>query len=408
VVAGADEIEVTFADGTMVNAELIGADPDSDLAVLKVDRPADELHPVRVADSTQVQVGDLAIAIGHPFGLESTMTVGFISGLGRSLPAAAEMGQPTYTIPDIIQTDAPINPGNSGGVLVDDQGAVVGVTAAIASPVRASAGVGFVIPAAIVEKVVPVLIEDGAYVHPWLGLSGTTLDADLAEAMDLDTDQRGALVISIVPEGPADAAGLRGSDQEATVDGRTVQVGGDVIVAIEGEPVSSFGDVVAYLARATEAGDEVTLTVLRDGEEASVEVTLGARPGAESTPEPTQGEVGQGTWLGITGMTLVPELAEAMDLSADQSGVLVHQVAPGGPADGADLRGSDEAATVQGQQVPVGGDVIVAWNGETVANFEELKALVDAAEPGDEVTLTVLRDGEPVNVTVTLAARPAA
>jgi serine protease Do len=167
VVDGADRIRVTFSDGTTVPATLVGADPDSDLAVVQVDLPANQLQPVQVADSTQVKVGELVVAIGNPFGLEGTMTLGIVSALGRSLPAESATTQGTaYTIPDVIQTDAPINPGNSGGVLVDDQGRVIGVTAAIESPVRANAGVGFAIPSAIVQKVVPVLIQDGGYEHP--------------------------------------------------------------------------------------------------------------------------------------------------------------------------------------------------------------------------------------------------
>ena len=279
VVEGADKIEVTFADGTSVPGTVVGTDPDSDLAVVKVDLPAERLQPVRVADSTQVKVGQLAVAIGNPFGLENTMTVGIVSALERSLPVESNAGTgPSYTIPDVIQTDAPINPGNSGGVLVDDLGEVIGVTSAIISPVRASAGIGFAVPAAIVQKVVPVLIEQGRYAHPWLGISGTPMDPDLAQAMGLKADQRGALVIEVVPGGPADKAGLRGSDRKITVDGAERRVGGDVIVAFDGQPVETFDDLVTYLVRSTAVGQKVTLTVLRDGEQIQVKVTLEARP----------------------------------------------------------------------------------------------------------------------------------
>jgi 2-alkenal reductase len=279
VVEGADKITVTFYDDMTVPAEVVGTDPDSDLAVLKVDLPADRLQPVQLADSTQVKVGQLAVAIGNPFALENTMTVGFISASGRSLPTASGdvpgLAQgPTYTIPDIIQTDAPINPGNSGGVLVDDQGQVIGVTAAIESPVRASAGIGFAIPSAIVDKVVPALIKDGHYDHPWLGLSGMSLTPELVEAMDLATDQRGALVIKVTPGSPADKAGLQGSDRQIKIEDRQLRVGGDVIVAIDGQPVKQFDDVVTYLVRHTEINQKVELTLLRGGKEETVNVTL--------------------------------------------------------------------------------------------------------------------------------------
>ena len=408
VVEGADEIEVTFADGMTVSGTVVGADPDSDLALVKVELPADQLHPVQLTDSTQVKVGQLAVAIGNPFGLENTMTVGFVSAMGRSLPVESDGGEgPSYTIPDIIQTDAPINPGNSGGVLVNGDGEVIGVTAAIASPVRASAGIGFVIPSAIVQKVVPVLIEKGRYMHPWLGISGTSLDPDLAQAMKLEADQHGALVVDVTPGGPADKAGLRGSDQKITVDGEDRQVGGDVIVAINGQPVQTFDDLVTYLVRSTEVGEKVTLTVLRDGREQQVEVTLSERPSSKQEARPASEETtAEGAWLGITGMTLSPEVAKAMDLSEDQRGVLVEEVASSSPAEKAGLRGSDKSVTISGQRLLVGGDVIVAWDGQAVAQMEELRALVGKAQVGQEITLKILRDGKQIEVQVTLEARP--
>ena len=407
VIDGADEIEVTFADGTSVPATLVGANRDSDLAVIQVDVPAEELHPVQMGDSTQVKVGEIAIAIGNPFGLENTMTVGFISALGRSLPveSTSSLG-PTYRIPDIIQTDAPINPGNSGGVLVDEQGEVVGVTAAIASPVQASVGIGFVIPSDIVQKVVPALIQDGHYAVPWLGISGTSLDPDLAQAMDLDANQHGALVIDVTPDSPADQAGLRGSDRDVTVDGQQQLVGGDVIVAIGGQAVDTFDDLVAYLFHSTEVGQQVTLTVLRDGHEQQIDVILRERPSQEPERTSTR-EVSEQTWLGIRGMTVTPEIAQAMSLDEGQRGVLVVEVIGDSPADNAGLQGSQESATIQGQQVLVGGDVIVAWDGKTVTQMEGLQALVSAGHPGQQVTVTVLRDGTQMDLQVTLEAYPA-
>jgi serine protease Do len=391
-----------------VPGTVVGTDPDSDLAVVKVELSADQMHPVHLADSSQVKVGQLAVAIGNPFGLENTMTVGFVSALARSLPAESESIEgPSYTIPDIIQTDAPINPGNSGGVLVDDEGQVIGVTAAIASPVRASAGVGFAIPTAIVQKVVPVLIEKGRYAHPWLGISGTSLDPDLAQAMKLKADQHGALVVDVTPDGPADKAGLRGGDQSITVDGEERRVGGDVIVAMNGQPIENFDDLVTYLVHSTEVGEKVTLTVLRDGREQQMEVTLGERPSSVQEARPTTAETAaEGAWLGITGMTLSPEVAQAMSLSQDQQGVLVEEVVNGSPADKAGLRGSYKPVTIEGQRLLVGGDVIVAWDDQPVAQMEELRALTGEANAGQEVTLTVLREGEQTQVPVTLEARP--
>ena len=410
VVNGADKIEVTFSDGTTVPGTVVGTDPASDLAVLKVELPAGQLHPVRMADSTQVRVGQLAVAIGNPFGLENTMTAGIVSALGRSLPAESNSGDgSSYTIPDVIQTDAPINPGNSGGVLVNDQGEVIGVTSAIVSPVGASAGIGFAVPSAIVQKVVPVLIAKGSYEHPWLGISGTTLDPNLAQAMSLDANQRGALVIEVVPGGPAEQADLKGSDRQVTIDGQERQVGGDVVVALDGQPVKTFDDLVAYLVQSTEVGQKVTLTVLRDGRERQVEVTIAARPGAQAEANPAASETAPAgsAWLGIAGVTVSPEVAKAAGLAEDQQGVLIEEVTSGSSADKAGLHGSTKPVTVQGQRLLVGGDVITAWDGRPVTQMEQLRTRVGEAQAGQEVTLTVLRDGEQVQVQVTLAAHPA-
>lgn len=279
VVSGANKIEVTFWDGTIVMAELVGYDLYSDLAVLKVNLPPQSLKAVRMADSDQVRVGQLAIAIGNPFGLNGTMTVGIVSALGRSLPVEQfSAGGGFYTIPDVIQTDAPINPGNSGGVLLNDAGEVTGVTTAISSPVQANAGVGYAVPAAIVKKVVPSLIEQGYYDHPWLGVSIMTMTPEVAQAMGLEPSQRGAVVSEVLPNSPALRAGLNPSRTQVEIDGRTMRVGGDVIIALEGESVRSNSDLIALLARNTQVGQKITLTVLRDGNVVGVEVTLAPRP----------------------------------------------------------------------------------------------------------------------------------
>ncbi len=278
VVADADNISITFYDGTVIPGKVVGTDPDSDLAVVKVDMPIDQLKPVQMADSTQLKVGQLAIAIGNPFGLQGTMTVGFVSGLGRLLPANENAVGLTYSIPDIIQTDAAINPGNSGGVLLDDTGKVIGVTSSIATTSGTSAGVGFAIPSAIVQQVVPALIKTGHYDHPYLGISATSLNPDLAGAMNLPTNQRGALVETVTAGSPADKAGLQASQKQVTINGQQVPVGGDVIVAYSGQVVKSSDDLITFLARSGSVGQTVTLSVLRGGKQIEVQVTLGVRP----------------------------------------------------------------------------------------------------------------------------------
>jgi len=282
VIEGANQIRVTFADGSVFDADLVGSDPYSDLAVIQVDAPADQLHPIELADSSLVRVGQLAIAIGNPFGLQGTMTQGIVSGLSRSLTVDQDgsSGGLTgrYSIPDIIQTDASINPGNSGGVLVDDQARLLGVTSAIATTTQANSGVGFVIPASIVQKVVPSLIETGSFEHSWMGIVGRAVTPDLAEAMNLPEDQNGILVLGVTPRGPAANAGISAGTREASINGELVNLGGDVITAIDGQAVKRFEDMVSYLFNKTAVGQTVELTILRAGNEETVELILGARP----------------------------------------------------------------------------------------------------------------------------------
>jgi serine protease Do len=399
VISGADKIEVTFSDGTILPATLVGADPDSDLAVIQVDAAAAQLHRVQLGDSSAVKVGQLAIAIGNPFGLKGTMTTGIISAVGRSLPADETAAQ-SYTIPDVIQTDAPINPGNSGGVLVDTQGQVLGVTSAIESPVRANAGIGFAIPSNIVNNVVPVLIKDGKYIHTWIGISGTTLVPDLAKAMNLDANQRGALVEEVLPNSPAEKAGLRSSSTDVTIEGQSVKVGGDVITAIDNQAVVEMDDLIAYLARSTKVDQKVTLTILRDGKQETLDLTLAARPSAEESSSDTASSTTRGIHLGLLGMTVDESIAKEMNLQDGQQGVLIEQVEPGSLADTAGLLAGSKSVTINGQQVMVGGDIITAVNRQPIASIEELKAALAQLLPDQELSLTILRDGTESQITI--------
>jgi serine protease Do len=281
VIDGADNISVTFSDGTTVPGKVLGTDSDSDLAVIKVNMPADQLLPVKMADSAQVKVGQLAIAIGNPYGLQSTMTVGFVSALGRVLPSnqSGTTTGPSYSIPDVVQTDAAINPGNSGGVLLDSSGSVIGITQSIATTSGSSSGVGFAIPSAIIKQVIPDLISTGHYSHPYFGVTITSLTPDISTAMNLPANQRGALVMAVTSGGPADKAGLKAGSKQVSITGQQVTVGGDVIIAYNNEVVKSSDDLITFLARSGVIGQNVSLTVLRDGKPVQITVTVGARPG---------------------------------------------------------------------------------------------------------------------------------
>ncbi|HEY4690871.1 MAG TPA: trypsin-like peptidase domain-containing protein, partial [Anaerolineae bacterium] len=268
-------VEVTFADGSTQTARILGVDPDSDLAVLDVDAVPPDAQPLPLGDSTALQVGQSVAAIGNPFGLEGTLTVGVVSAAGRVVPS----GLSQFSIPQMIQTDAAINPGNSGGPLLNLLGEVVGVNTQIqtADGVRANAGVGFAVPSNIVARVAPALIAEGKYTWPWLGVRGGTLTPAIAQANGLG-ETRGAYIAETLPGGPADKAGLRGATREGEVGGLPVPVGGDVVTAIDGQPVRAFDDLLEYVALRARVGQTVQLTVLRDGREQAMNITLEARP----------------------------------------------------------------------------------------------------------------------------------
>jgi len=273
VVVDATAVEVHFFDNTVVEGQIVGLDEQSDIAVLRVDPSTASLQPVSLGDSDTLQVGQLAVAIGNPFGQTWTMTRGIISALGRTIRA----GSNPFAIPEMIQTDAAINPGNSGGPLLNSQGKVIGMNTMILSQTGASAGVGFAVPINIVKQVVPELIASGEYAYPWLGIEGRDLLPEDLDTMDLPVRQ-GALIVSVTQDGPADKAGLRGSDRTIVVDGVEMKTGGDVIVKVDGTPVKGMDDVIAYLVRHTRPEQQVTLEVIRDSEPLSVKVTLGQRP----------------------------------------------------------------------------------------------------------------------------------
>jgi serine protease Do len=280
VVENADTIRVSFPDGVQSEARIIGTDPGSDLAVIRIAAEPSLLKPVTLADSDTVKVGQMAIVIGYPFGLDSTMTSGIVSGLSRLLPVSASDGSGlSYSIPDVIQTDAPINPGNSGGVLLDELGMVIGVPSANISTSGSSAGVGFAIPSNIVKMVVPVLISSGSYPHAYLGISGESINPDLASAMGLDTNTRGILIADVQSGGPADKAGLRGSSTKVTIQGIQTVVGGDIIIGADGNTISAFEDLIRYMFLNKKIGDTMQLTVLRGMQTLTVDVNFTALTG---------------------------------------------------------------------------------------------------------------------------------
>lgn len=284
VVEGASEVEISFFSGFKAHGTVIGSDPDADIAVIKVENaPADQIHPLAMGDSSRLNVGEQVVAIGNPFGLDGTMTLGIVSGLGRTQFAHASPEGGFFSTADIIQTDAAINPGNSGGPLFNLDGEVVGVNQSIRTETfnqttgnAVNSGVGFSISINLVKRIVPYLIRDGKYEYPYLGISSTSnLGLTEIEALGLNT-YTGAYVLGVTPGGPADKAGLKGGSKPTNIQG--LEAGGDIITAMDGQPVDTYDELLSFLTTNKSPGETVVLTILRDGQPMDITITLGTRP----------------------------------------------------------------------------------------------------------------------------------
>ncbi|CAN5187174.1 N/A [soil metagenome] len=453
------DINVAFEDGTIYPATLVGADRFSDIAVIDIpDDARNKLVPLPIGNSSELRVGQQVVAIGNPFGLSGSMTEGIVSGLGRLIPSSEEEqlpplpdgipipppGEPSipglppqdqlppslpptvpddltqtprmgsFSIPDIIQTDAPINPGNSGGPLLDLRGEVIGMNTAIFSSTGESAGVGFAIPSNTLQKVIPSLISTGVYQHPWLGISGTDVTPEIAESLGFN-ESRGFLVTDITSGSPADKAEIRGGYKIDNINGREIALGGDIIVAIDNNTVRKIDDILSYLEREKNVGDKVQLTVLRNGSiQETLPTTLAARPGStaqlgQSSQQQQQQQQKQGkpAWLGISGAAVTPEIAQAMGLTPDTKGTLVIEVAAGGPADKAGIRGGYKIDNINGREIALGGDIIVGIDNRTVTTLENILTYIsNEKQAGDIVQLSILRDGMSSQANVTLGEIP--
>lgn len=273
VVESASSVTITFLDGSQYNAQIIGLDKFTDIAVIKVEEKPRYLHPLQMGDSSTLKVGEQVAAIGNPFGLSGSMTSGIVSQIGRLLPSQ-DTG---FSIPNVIQTDAAINPGNSGGPLLNMAGKVMGINTAIQSGTGQSAGIGFAVPSNTILKVVPVLIEEGKYSHPWIGISGKDIDPELAKVRDLD-QSKGFLIVTVVPGSPAEIAGLKGVSEIKIIGDKEYPADGDIIVSVDGKEVRKISDILIHLQEEKSVGDEMILGILRDGEVMHVILALVERP----------------------------------------------------------------------------------------------------------------------------------
>jgi S1-C subfamily serine protease len=282
VSGGGNRLDVTFPDGTVYRASLIGSDPSADIAVLYVEEvPKEKLLPLSLADSSKVRVGERVAAIGNPFGLSGSLSTGIVSGVGRQIPA--QEGGEGFVIPEIIQTDAPINPGNSGGPLLNMRGEVIGINSAIYSTTGQFAGVGFAIPSDTIAQVVPSLITTGSYQHPWLGVAGRDMTPGIADRLGLD-EPRGFLVMDVVAGSPAEKAGILKGNEDTVIDGIPIKLGGDVIIAVDNNTVRKIDDLLAYVEMEKSVGDDLELTILRQGKTMEVIATLATRPSQQESP----------------------------------------------------------------------------------------------------------------------------
>lgn len=276
VIQGATTVFVKFFNGREYRADIVSFDPDSDLAVIKIVDLDHTIEPIAIGSSGDLRPGDLAIALGNPFGEEFTMTTGIVSAVSRTLSS----GFSAYQIPAVVQTDAAINPGNSGGPLLDMDGNVIGVNTQIRSDSRQNSGVGFAVPVDLVKRVVPSLIDNGSYTYPLMGISGEEVSITVREAASLDGDVRGAIVMTVSSGGPADTAGILGDTGQRSTNGQILapNYDGDIIVSINGSPINSMNDLIGFLALNTAPGEEIVVGVLRNGVEISIPMELGARP----------------------------------------------------------------------------------------------------------------------------------
>jgi len=273
VIEGALNITISFLNGDTYPAQVLGRDPYSDLAILSIATPISNLKPAVIASSSSLKVGQPVIAVGNPFGLTGSVTTGVISQLGRSMSESATGG---YLIADVIQISTPINPGNSGGPLLNMLGEVVGITTAI---IQNSQGVGFAIPSDTILRELPYLIKGEKYPHPWLGVRGIDMSYEIAKAMNVNVTY-GWLIVEVLPNSPAEKAGLKGGTQTAFVEGLRVKIGGDIIIMMNGTRIRNGDDLSTYLERNTRPGQKIQVTVIRSGQKVNVILELGVRPSA--------------------------------------------------------------------------------------------------------------------------------
>jgi serine protease Do len=397
-----NKVYVTFLDGVSYEGDIVGTDPYSDLAVIKLteldNNVSSKLVPLELGNSSTIRIGQKVVAVGNPFGLSGSLSEGIISGLGRLMPAGdnGESPQnpfekspivepvPSFSIPDIIQTDAAINPGNSGGPLIDMNANVIGINTAIFSNTGVYSGIGFAIPSNFLIKIVPLLIKNGEYDHPYIGINGFDITPEIAKLLNLP-EAVGFLVINVTEDSPAKLAGIQGGNKSMQINGMPIELGGDIVTEIDNKPVRKVDDILSYLENYKRIGDNVTLTVLRGPnlDKQVVTIPLTARPSLETDlTNPS---------LGVIGLDITPMIAKQMNISRE-NGFLITSIIGNSSASKANLRGSYVVTEVNGTVLELGGDIIVKMDNVDIRSQLDIKNYLKTKNIGDSVIITVLRD----------------
>ena len=417
------EFHVTFLDGTTQIGRVIGTDPYSELAVIELENmTGNSLIPLPLGNSSQLRIGQPVVALGNPFGLSGSMTEGIVSGFGRIMPSSVPQGDlllrqqdsPSFLIPTLIQTDAAINPGNSGGPMLNTVGEVIGMNTVVLSNSDVYAGIGSAIPSDIIRKVVPDLISRGTYKHPYIGIAGVDMTPEIAREMDMN-DSRGFLVTEVTSGSPAERSGIRGGGALKDVNGRQIELGGDVIVAVDNVTVRKIEDLLSYLQSDRSVGETVILRVIRDGKPQEIGMTVETRP-TQQQQETGQSQQERPT-LGINAINITEQIAARMnltgqqqqpqqrefsgnDLVGQQGGVLVVDVFADGPAERAGLRGGFVVADIDGTPIEIGGDVITRIDDTMIHNVKALDEFIENKSIGDTIQVTVIRNAQSLKVPV--------
>ena len=403
---------ITFLDGVSYEGEIIGTDPYSDLAVIKLldmdKNISSKLIPLELANSSTVRIGEKVVAVGNPFGLSGSLSEGIVSGLGRLMPAGGQneppskefgnkLGQPpssSFSIPDIIQTDAAINPGNSGGPLIDMNGRVIGINTAIFSNTGVYSGIGFALPSNFLIKIVPELIQKGSYEHPYIGINGFDITPEIAKMINLP-EAVGFLVVNVTEGSPASQSGILGGNKTVQINGIPLKIGGDIITHIDDKSVRKVDDILSYLENHKTIGENVNLTILRGSSLVEKEISMNL------TSRPThEGDLNNPA-LGILGLDLNPQIANLLNLT-QSDGFLITSIIENSSASKANLRGGYIVNEINGTLVELGGDIITKIDNHSIKSQGDIRDYLKTKKIGDSIIITILRNGDYRTISLTI------